>query len=466
MVRTAFYFCIGLFSVCILSSVVFAQNLDRLVTRLGLKTTTKSGLCQTPHSLMLPSFSSTNQYSKCEKFFGASKTKQFKFSEQREALSLQHIRNVSSLAHQGGSRLFQTTKMVPLLSKTLSAGIEMAYRDPFLSINTTPSSMSQLGTQLIVSGAMKTMRYRAEYGYAGHKANKGLSMAPHDKVGGKFLWEWQLPFITPKIELSRFVNTVENEFTRNQTISSRQEYSLGWTIPDWPSFTLSYGREQNDTLNQKEGSRSHATFKERIQTKIAIERTVGKGEWSLGYSTFHNDIHDQGTLEKFHSTLKGTVQLFQPIDLTPSIGFTKQTNTKQEFSQERYFANLGTTVRLSTHQIIQPSLEWIRVNNRSNASMSNTLFSKIQYSYRPAEYGYHILAIGQYVLNKNSHQVRNPQTYDISVFIKKDLQRILNLPHQQQFISLKLTHNQQINTLASQTQPSSSGVMLLFSLIP
>ncbi len=464
--RTAFYFCIGLFSVSILSSVAFAQNLEQLVTRLGLKTTTKSGLCQTPSLSTLPYFSSTHQYSKCEKFFGASKTRQFRFSEHHEPLSLQHIRNVSSLVHQGGSRLFQTTKMVPLLSNALSAGIEMTYRDPFLSINATPTSTSQLGTHLVLRGSVKAMRYRAEYGYAGHKTNKGLSMALHDRVGGKLLWEWQLPFITPKVELSRFANTAESNLIRSQTISTRQEYSLGWAIPNWPSFSLSYGREQKDTLNQEAESRSHATLIERVQTKIAFERTVSKGEWALGYSTFKNDIHDQGTLEKFHSTLKGTVQLFQPIDLTPSIGFTKQTNAKQDFSQERFIANLGTTIRLSTHQTIQPSFEWVRMNNREDASNASTLFSKLQYSYRPAEYGYHISAVGQYVLNKNSQQTSNPQTYDISVFIKKDLHEFLNLPHQQQFISLKLTHNQQINTLSSQSQPSISTAMLLFSLIP
>ncbi len=464
--RTAFYFCIGLFSVSILSSVVFAQNLDRLVTRLGLKTTTKSGICQTPSPPIRAYFSSTHQYSKCEKFFGTSKTRQFKFSEERKPLSLRHIHDVSSLAHQGGSRLFQTTKMVPLLSNALSAGIEMAYRDPFMNINATPSSTSRLGTHLVLRGSMKTMRYRAEYGYAGHKANKNLTLAPHDRVGGKFLWEWQLPFVTPKVELSRFTNTAENDFTRSQTISTRQEYSLGWTIFDWPSFTLSYGREKKDILNQEEEARSHATAIERVRAKIDLERTAGEGEWSFGYSTFKNDIHDQGTLEKFHSALKGTVQLFEPIDFTPSIGVAKQTNDKQNYSQERFFANVGTTVHLSTHQTIQPSFEWIRINNRSSISTSSTLSSRMQYSFRPAKYGYHISVAGQYVLNKTSQQFSNPQTYDVSVFVKKDLHDFLNLPHQQQFISLKLTHNQQINTLSSQTQPSSSAAMILLNLIP
>ena len=464
--RTAFYFCIGLFSVSILSSVAFAQNLDRLITRLGLNTMTKSGLCQAPGPVDLPYFSSTHQYSKCEKFFKKSTTRQFRFSEERKPLSLQHIRHVSSLAHQGGSRFFQTTKMVPLLSNALSAGIEMAYRDPFLSINAIPSSRSQLGTHLVLRGSMKTMRYRAEYGYAGHKANKGLTMAPHDRVGGKFLWEWQLPFVTPKVELSRFTKTAKNDLTRNQTISTRQKYSLGWTMSNWSSFMLSYGREQKESLDQEEGARSHATAIERVRAKLAIERTAGKGEWLLGYSTFTNDIHDQGTLEKFHSTLKGNVQLFKGIDLTPRIGVIKQKNDKRNFSQERFFANCGTTVRLSTHQTIQPSFEWIRMNDHRSISASSTVSSKLQYSFRPAKYGYHISASGQYVLNKTSQQVSNPQTYDISIFVKKDLHDFLNLPHQQQFISLKLTHNQQINTLSSQTQPSSSAVMLLLSLIP
>ncbi len=467
MVRTAFYFCIGLFSVSILSSVVFAQNLDRLVTRLGLKTTTKSGLCQTSSPSALAYSSSTHQYSKCEKFFGSSKTRQFRFSEEQKPLSLQHIRDVSSLAHQGGrSRLFQTTKMVPLLSNAFSAGIEMAYRDPFLNINATPSSTSELGTHLVLRGSMKKMRYRAEYGYAGQKANKGLSKVPHDRVGGAFLWEWQLPFITPKVELSRFTNTAENNLTRYQTISTRQEYSLDWTMSHWPSFTLSYGREKKDILNQEEGSRSHARTIERVRAKIDFERTVGKGEWSLGYSTYKNDIHDQGTLEKFHSTLKGAVQLFEPIDFTPSMGITKQTNDKQNFSQERLFANLGTTVHLSTHQTIQPSFELVRINNRGSVSTSSTLSSKLQYSYSPDKYGYHISAAGQYILNKTSQQLSNPQTYDISIFVKKDLHDSLNLPHQQQFISLKLTHNQQINALSPKKQPNSSAAMLLLSFIP
>jgi hypothetical protein len=313
---------------------------------------------------------------------------------------------------------------------------------------------------------MKTMTYRAEYGYAGQNIGKVLSPIPNDRVGGKFLWEWQLPFVTPKVEWSRFANNVEHDPTRNKTISTRQQYSLDWTIPNWPSLMLTYGREQKDFFSRSEGSRSDARLMERIKTKIAFKRSVGKGEWSSRYSTFQNDIHDQGTLEELHSTLKGTLHLFKPIDISPSIGFTQQTNSKQGFSQERLFANLGTAIRLSTEQTIQPSFKWTRTGKRDQATISDTLFSKLQYSYDPSDYGYHISIIGQYALNQISQQVSKPQTYDMSVLVRKNLHGLFDLPHEQQFISLKLTHNQRVNTLSSQTQPSHSTAMLLVSLIP
>jgi hypothetical protein len=74
--------------------------------------------------------------------------------------------------------------------------------------------------------------------------------------------------------------------------------------------------------------------------------------------------------------------------------------------------------------------------------------------------------MGKYVLNQTTQQTSNPQTYDMAVFIQKDLQDFFNLPHQQQFVSLKLSHNQQVNTVSSQTHESNSTAMLLVSILP
>ena len=464
--RTAFCFCIGFFSVSILSPVVFSQDLESRVARLGLKTSSSSVACQSPNPRAFALYSSANQYSQCTRFFGTPKPEKFYFSKKHEAITLQHIQDTSSWVHQGGSRLFQAGNMIPLVSNALSAGIKIVYRDPFLGINSVPSSATQLGTQLVLRGSMKKMKYRAEYGYAGQNTGPVSSMTPQDRIGGKFLWEWQLPFVTPKVELSRFANNVKHDPTGNQTIATRQKFSLDWDIPDWPNLTMTYGREEKDNFGRSEESHSKATIMERVTTKITFEHPVGKGEWASGYSTFKNDIHDYGTLEEFQSTLKGTLQLVSPIDLSPSIGFSQQTNAKQRFSQERLIANFGSTVRLSTEHTIQPSFEWVRIGNRSQASLSNTLYSKFQYSYNPSANSFYFSILGQFILKKISQQATNPQTYDMSVFIRKDLHDLLHLPHQQQFLSLKLTHNQQVNTLSSQQQRSHSAAMLLLSVIP
>ena len=466
MVRTAFYFGMGLLSVCILSEEIFAQDLKSIVARLGLKTSPSSRVCLAIHSPTSISFSSANHYSQCARFFGTPMPERFNFSKKHEAFSLRYIRKASSLVHQGGSHLFQAANTIPLVSNALSAGIKVVYRDPFLSFNAIPSPTTQLGTQLVLRGSMKTMQYRAEYGYALQSSEHVSSIVPNDRVRGKFLWEWQLPFVTPKIELSRFANNKKHNPTRNQTVSTKQHYSLDWTIPDWPRLTLSYSREHKDIFSRAEGSRLGATFMERVMKKLSIKRSAWKAEWASGYSTFQNVIHDQGTLEAFHSTVKSTVQSLESIDISPSVGFTQKTNAKQGFSQKRLFANIGMAIHLSPEQTIQPSFEWTRIHHHSQASISDTFFPRLKYSYAPSGYGYHISIIGRYVLKHTTDRGSNAHTYDLSLFVRKDLHDLLNFPHQQQFISLKLTHNQQVNILSSHTRPRGSTAMLLFSVIP
>ncbi len=448
-----------------MSHVVLAQDIELLVARLGLHTSSQSMRCQTQVSTRGISAFSTNHSSQCARFFDDPTPERINLSRKHERFSIQNIRNISSLGHQG-SRLFQAANTIPLISDALSAGIEMVYRDPFLSANSTLTPNTQLGTQVVLKGSMKRMTYRAVYGYTGQDIGRTLSFAPNDQLGGKLLWEWQLPFVTPKVELSRFSNNVDHDPTRQQMISTRQQYSLDWTLPNLPSFTLGYGREQKDILSLSDESRSRTTLRETVTTKIAFERSRGKGEWASRLSSSQNDIHDQGILEELHSTLKGTLNLYAPLKISPSFGFTRKNNAKQDFAQIRRFANLETIVRLSTEQTIQPSFEWNRMSRRNQGSISNILLSKLRYSYEPSTHGYHISIMGQYVLNQTTQQTSNPQTYDMSVFIQKDLHDLFNLPHQQQTVSLKFTHNQQVNTVPSKTHKKNSTAMLLVSIIP
>ena len=467
MVRTHFYFYIGIFWCLLFNPWVFAQNPEPRIAKLRLETSAAHSIkCQAPNSPAFGSAIPANQYSQCTRFFGAPRQDRLKISEKRERFSLEHIRDASSLMNKGGSHLYQATNTIPLFSDMLKAGIEMVYRDPFLSTNSIPSATTQLGTLLVLRGSMKKMKYRAEYGYSGQNLGKALFVNPHDRVGGKFRWEWQLPFLTPKVELSRFVNNVNYDPTSNQTISTRQLYSLDWTIPDWPDVILIYSQEEKDSFSRSEQSPSDATLMKRVTTRIGFEHPIGKGEWSSQYSTFQNKIHDHGMHEKIHTTLKGTLFTLPQIDISPSIGFTQQTNANQHSTQERLFAILGTTFRLSRNQVIQPSFEWTQNSTRRHLSISKTFSSKLEYSYHPSTHGYHISLMGQYVFKQNSQQQNNPQTYDISLFVRKDLHDLLDLPHQQKFISLKLTHNQHFNASSFAAQGPGTNAMLLLTVTP
>lgn len=465
MVRTVFTFCVGFFPALMLSHTIFAQNIELLVARLGMDSH-KSVQCPAPIMAKLVFSSSGNRFSQCAKFFDTSTPERFKFSQTEERFSLKKIRAISFLNQQGGSRLFQVANTIPLFSNALSAGIEMKYRDPFLSVNSTPLLTTQLNTQVVLKGSMKRMTYRAVYSYASQNSQKALSINPNNHAGGKLLWEWKLPFVTPKVELSRFTNNVDRNPTHHQTVSTRQQYSLDWTIPNFPSVTLGYGRENKNIISPSEGSRAATTLQETVITKVAFKRPRGKGEWASQFSSSHNDVQNQGTIEELRSNLKGTLNLNTLFTISPRIGFTRKNNAKQNFAQIRRFANLETIVRLSTEQTIQPGFEWNRINNRGQDPISNRLLSKLQYSYKPSNEGYQISIMGQYIFNQTSQQIHNTQTYDMSVFIKKDLHEILDLPHQQQTVSLKLTHNQQVNSLSTQIQPSHSTATVLLSMIP
>jgi len=467
MVRAAFYCCIGLFLVPFHNAGVLANDGEpQMISRLRLQTSTKLLLCQAPSRLRWEAASSANHNSQCAKFFSSVTAGRLNFSQKKEGFSLRNVREISSLSQQGGSRIFHAANTIPLIADVLSAGIEMVYRDPFLSVKTTPSPTTQLGTQLVLKGSMNRMTYRAEYGYTDQDTSSALSLAPHDRVGGKLLWEWQLPFVTPKFEFSRFASNVDRDPSRPQMISTRQHYSLDWTIPEWPSFTLSYSREQKDLLNLSEGSRTDATAIERVTAKAAFEHPLGKAEWLSRYSTFQQNIHAQRKMEELHITVKGTLPLFHPLKFSPQIGYTQNNNVRQGLSHDRLWANLGMAVRLSPEHTLQSNFQWTRIGQRDHTSRSKIISTNMHYSYDPAAHGYHVVFIGQYALAQYVQQTTNSQSYDLSLFIQKDIHDLLHFPHRQQSLSLKFTHNQHIHALLSPTSRSYSSAMLLFNIIP
>jgi hypothetical protein len=323
-----------------------------------------------------------------------------------------------------------------------------------------------MGALFILKGDLATMKYRAEYGYSGQEMGKAASFTATDQVGGKFLWKWKLPHVIPKMEFSRFTNNVEEDPTRSQTIATRQKFSLNWKLPDWPSLALTYSREQKDIFTRPEGSLTDATSTESTLAKLSIQHTVGSGAWSWHYKTTEHDFGESRKEKEIGSTMDGTFHLFAPIDFTPGWEFTRRENAEGTLAKDRFIANLETKIFATSTLTLNPGFKFKRDQDRFNAMKTDTLSANLGYSYHASDDSLQVSMLGQYILNKTSNTAANPQSYDLTFLVEKDLGHFFNLAHRQQTLSLKIAHNQQINSLSAEAQGAQTSAMLLVSIAP
>jgi hypothetical protein len=467
MVRTVLWLVAGGLFLPLLSGLVFSDDSIPLVNRLSLRTGSSSDLCRSPvHSSLGNSSPFFSQPTQCPESKGEYPLARFNFTRKREPFNLEAARDMTSLVNQGGSSLLHASNDIPLFHETLTAGVQMMYRDPFVTSDSATPATNRLGAQIVLKGTMDHMKYRAEYGYAGQESGQTPFATPNDQVGGKLVWEYALPLVTPRIEFSRFTSNVDGDLTRARTVANQQRYSLNWTIPNWPSLALSYGRKQTDIFTRPEGPLSDAITTESVMANLSFQQAVWKGHWSSYYQTSKSDFEENGTVEEIGSTMSGTLNLLEPVDLTPRWGFTRRGNSRGNLSNDRFYANLGSTFRINSTLTLKPGFEFTRNLSRFNSLWTDTLSAKLGYSYLAPDDSLRVSILGQYILNQYSNTGVNPQVYDVSLLVKKDMHDFLNLNHRQQILSLKIAHNHQVNAFSPQTHPAQTSAMLLVSIIP
>jgi hypothetical protein len=259
---------------------------------------------------------------------------------------------------------------------------------------------------------------------------------------------------------------VEKDPTRSQTIATQQKFSLNWKLPDWPSLAITYSREQKDIFTRPEGGLANAISTESALAKFSILHTLGSGAWSSHYKTSEHDFGKSRKEQEIGSTIDGTFHLFAPIDFTPRWGFTRRENAEGTLAKDRFFANLGTKIFATPTLTLNPGFEFKRDLDRFDAMKTDTLSAKLGYSYRASDDSLQVSMLGQYILNQTSNTAANPQSYDLTFLVQKDLGNFFNLAHRQQTLSLKIAHNQQINSLSAEAQGAQTSAMLLVSIIP
>ena len=467
MVRTVLWLVLGCLFLPLMSGPAFSEDSIPLVDRLGLRTDSHSNACGSPTYSSLgrssPFFTPTTP---CTESMGEYSLTRFNFTQRREPYNLQGARDMPSVASQGGSSLYEASNDISLFHEALTAGVQMVYRDPFITDNSATPITNRTGAQFVIKGTTASMKYQAQYGYSGQETGNTAFTTPSDRVGGKLMWEWNLPLVTPKIELSRFTSNVEGDLSRAQTVANQQKFSLLWAAPDWPSLSIGYTRQQTDIFTRPDGPLSNAITTESVSANLSFLHGAGKGDWSSYYKTSQREFGENGTEEEIGSKMGGTLNLLEPVDLTPQWGFTRRVNSRGTMARDRFFAKLGSSFRVSPTSTLKPGVEFTRDLNRFDALRTDTLSAKLGYAYLAVDDSLHVSILGQYILNQRSNTSVNPQVYDVSLLFKKDVRDYLHLNHRQQTVSLKISHNQQVNASTPQTQSGQTSAMLLVSIIP
>ena len=467
MVRTVLWLVLGSLLLPFVSSSAFSADSIPLVDRLGLRTNSPSNACASPTYSSLgrssPFFSSSTP---CTESTGEYSLTRFNFTQKREPFNLQGARDMSSLMNQGGSSLYEASNDIDLFHEALTAGVQMVYRDPLVTDNSATPFTNRLGAQIVLKGATASMKYQAQYGFSGQETGNTSFTTPNDRIGGKLVWEWDLPLVTPKIELSRFTSNVEGDLARAQTIANQQKFSLLLAAPDWPSLSLGYARQQTDIFTRPEGPLSDAITTESVSANLSFLYGTGKGDWSSYYKTSQSEFAENGSEEEIGTKMRGTLNLLEPVDLTPQWGFTRRIKSRGTMVNDRFFAKLGSSFRVSPTSTLNPGVEFARDLNRLDALRTDTLAAKLGYAYLAVDDSLHVSILGQYILNQRTNTPANPQIYDISLLFKKDVRDYLHLNHRQQTLSLKIAYNQQMNNSSSQSQSGQTSAMLLVSIIP
>ncbi len=468
MVRTVLLVCVGVFFLPGFASSVFSQDSLLPAERLGLRTMPNFDLCHpSAPSRVGNSFGIFTQTTQCPESPQGFSLSRFDFVQKRQSFNFEHFRDMHSLLNnQGGSHLLQANYDSLLLNDAFTTGVKMEYQVPLLNSGSATPLINRMGALFVLKRDLATMKYRAKYGYSGQEVGNASSLRATDQVGKKFVWEWKLPHVIPKMEFSRSANNVKENPTRSQTIATQQNFSLNWKLPDWLSLALTHRREQKDIFSRPEGSLTDAISTESTLAKLSIQHTVGSGAWSSHYKTSEHDFGTSRKKQEIGSKMGGTLHLFAPIDFTPRWGFTRQENAEGTLAKDRFFANLGAKIFATPTMTFKPGFKFVRDMDRFDTMRTDTLSAKLGYSYRATEDSLQVSILGQYFINKTSNTAANAQTYDLTFWVKKDLSDFFKLAHRQQTLSLKIAHNQPINSVSAEAQGAQTSAMLLVSIGP
>jgi len=269
-------------------------------------------------------------------------------------------------------------------------------------------------------------------------------------------WEWDFHNLKHKAEISRYIDNLEKDPSRARTMTTTEKISLNWGLPQWPRIGLGYTHEEKETMLNPIGLATTSLYTDKVSAKIS--------HWNTSWETYLNV--NSADLLTIGFSLSRKFQPFDPFQFTPKLGISRTTKPQKKLITDRYFAKLGSSLQIAETLTLKPTLEYTQVFNRLAALQTETISAKLSSSYNENKKSLSMSFSGGLKIQQDSNDLTNMHTYNFVLSIQRGLYDFLNLPHQTQSLSLKLTHNQKINYLNRVASTAQTSAMLMLDIIP
>ena len=212
-------------------------------------------------------------------------------------------------------------------------------------------------------------------------------------------------------------------------MSNEGMVSLKLNVPQWPILTLSYTGKQEEPRNKSKETLENETSTEELQASLWYQGSTWETLMMSNYSLIRNQRDGGANTAVNYNYIGGSFWAIDGLSINPSLEFIQTQDNPSHYLTETLTASLGLNYSFG-ERLLEISL-----------------------------YGYH----GKY---RDSDGYLDAHDIGVSLGIEKDLKEILNLPHSNQKIILKMDHYSYRDFIYSTANSSISSALLLFKISP
>lgn len=342
--------------------------------------------------------------------------------------TVKEVENIPKYLRGATNNIVGSSGMLSLLGRHLNAEFDLARSYISREDQTEPFRNGGMASRIRFTGESGRLRYWAGYGYFGKEFRDQGGSTPQDQAGGNLGVELDLGIVNPKIELARSYKNVAEDSDESRTITSAGKLSLDVKVPQWPVFTLAYGRELKETSASPNGGITEVTLTDAFSGTLWYGRSTWDAYVTASYSLGHERLNADSETVAYYYMLGGSYRPIEGLSIDPSIELTQAIQRQSAYRYETLSANLGI------YYSIADSLN--------------------------------ISVYGSFMADQDSAGYVDTRGFDWSIGLEKHVGGLLSLPDDKAMLSFKLNYSQHIDEVYNDSNWKGHSVLLLFKIVP